>query len=97
MIKVFKMINGEEIISKATATELGYDLESPATIMIQQTESGNMGVGIAPYMPYATGSVLIHRTAIAAEGTPDIKMENEYNRVFGSGIQIASAGGIIGG
>ena len=92
-IKVFKMINGEEIISKVTSgSESGFWLEDPATIMLQPTQGGGMGVGIAPYMPYAQGKVYLYKTAIAAEGTPDIQMENEYNRVFGSGIQIVSAG-----
>jgi hypothetical protein len=38
-------------------------------------------------MPYATGNIQLHRQAIASSGTPDVKMENEYNRIFGSGIQ----------
>jgi hypothetical protein len=91
MIKVFKMISGEELISKVTdRTDVGYVLDSPAVIMMQQTETG-VGVGIAPYMPYATGDVTLYASAIASEGTPDVKMENEYNRIFGSGIQVVSA------
>lgn len=96
-VKVFRMINGEEVIAKVTGeTEACYDVKSPANIMLQPTESGAMGVGIAPYMPYATGDVTIRKNAIAAEATPDIKMENEYNRVFGSGIQIAPANALSG-
>jgi len=89
MIKVFKMINGEEIISKANETSFGYELDSPATIVMQQTPKG-MSVGLAPYMPYASGKVTLHRTAIMSEASPDMKMENEYNRIFGSGIEIAT-------
>lgn len=85
------MISGEELISKVTdRTDVGYVLDSPAVIMMQQTETG-VGVGIAPYMPYATGDVTLYASAIASEGTPDVKMENEYNRIFGSGIQVVSA------
>jgi hypothetical protein len=89
MIRVFKMISGEELISKVSDTGTGWELDSPAVIMIQQTEKG-VGVGLMPYMPYASGKVTLHRTAVASDGIPDVKMENEYNRIFGSGIQIAS-------
>jgi len=94
-VRVFKLINGEELISKSTECSGGYRLDKPAVIMIQQTEQG-VGVGVAPYMPYATGPVTLYTTAIAAEGLPDIKMENEYSRIFGSGIQLSSASTLAG-
>jgi hypothetical protein len=55
-----------------------------------------MGVGIAPYMPYAAGTIHLYKSAIAAESTPDQGMENEYNRIFGTGIQVVSAGALAG-
>ena len=90
MIKVFKMINGEELISESEPAGVGYTLENPASIVMQQTEKG-MGVAIAPYMPYAQGRVTLYATAIAAEAEPDDKMKHEYNRIFGSGIQVVPA------
>ena len=96
-IKVFKMINGEEIISKVTSgSEKGYFLEDPATIMLQQTGNGQMGVGIAPYMPYVAGKVFMNMSAIAAEGIPEDNMQKEYNRIFGVGIEIAPASVLAG-
>ena len=90
MIKVFKLINGEELISKVELTEAGYNLKDPAAIVIQQTEKG-VGVGLAPYMPYALSEITLNVTAVVSEASPNLNMENEYNRIFGSGIQIASA------
>jgi len=91
MIKVFKLINGEELISEVVNEAAnGFSLDAPASIMMQQTERG-MGVGVAQYMPYAHGKVFLYTHAIASEATPDPKMENEYRRVFGSGIQVVSA------
>jgi len=97
MIKVFKLISGEEIISKCEGMDQNkdYTLESPAAIMMQRTEQG-VGVGLAPYMPYASGRIKLHANAIASSADADLKMENEYNRLFGSGIQIAPAGSIAG-
>ena len=95
-IKVFKMINGEELICEVLeTTDTQYSVKSPANIMLQQTERG-MGVGIAPYMPYAGDKITINRSAIAAEGVPDQNMQNEYNRIFGSGIQVVSASALAG-
>jgi hypothetical protein len=95
--KVFKMINGEEIIGDVTAgSDVGYFLENPATIMVQQNEQGQVGVGLAPYMPYVEGKVYIYKTAIASEGEPEPKMAKEYNRIFGSGIEVVPASALAG-
>jgi hypothetical protein len=92
--KVYKLINGEEIIAEVfNYFSDTIELKNPATIVMQQTAQG-MGVGLAPYMPYAKGNINLYKQSIASEAEPDIKMENEYSRIFGSGIQIASAGAI---
>jgi hypothetical protein len=91
MIKVYKLINGEELIAEVFAHyDKHIELKSPAQIVMQQTKEG-VGVALAPYMPYASGNIELHRQAIASSATPDVKMENEYSRLFGSGIQIASS------
>jgi hypothetical protein len=91
-IKVFKLINGEELIAEIfNHYDRHIELKAPAQIVMQQTKDG-VGVALAPYMPYVTGNIDLHRHAIASSGIPDVKMENEYSRLFGSGIQIAAAG-----
>jgi hypothetical protein len=95
MIKVFKLISGEELISKCEMNGSDYLLDSPASIMMQRTEQG-VGVGLAPYMPYSSGKITLHSGSVASSADVDVKMENEYNRLFGSGIQIAPAGSIAG-
>jgi hypothetical protein len=91
-IKVFKLINGEELIGEIfNHYDRHIELKAPAQIVMQQTKDG-VGVALAPYMPYVTGNIDLHRHAIASSGIPDVKMENEYSRLFGSGIQIAAAG-----
>lgn len=96
-VKVFKLINGEELISEVFNTfGESFELKNPANIMLQQTGNGQMGVGIAPYMPYANGNVSLYKGAIAAEAEPDQSMINEYNRIFGSGIEVVSASALAG-
>lgn len=93
-VKVLKAINGEDIIANVKAdTDSGYKVEDPAVIMLQQSQDGNIGVSIAPFMPYAR-EVWINKNGIMAEGLPDVNLENEYNRLFGSGIVVAPAGSI---
>lgn len=95
-IKVFKMINGEELIAEIFNVYADYiELKAPAQIVMQQTKEG-VGVALAPYMPYATGNIELQKHAIASSGIPDVKMENEYNRLFGSGIEIAPASALAG-
>jgi hypothetical protein len=91
-VKIFKMINGEVIMADIVSEDFGqghYVVNEPALVMLQERDGG-MGVGIAPYMPYAEGKVKIRLNAIAAEADADQKLANEYNRLFGSGIVIAN-------
>jgi hypothetical protein len=94
-IKVFKLISGEELIAKVEVTGLGYTIESPATILMQQTKEG-VGLALMPYMPYAEGKMKLFSQSIATEATPSDNMVNEYNRLYGSGIQIAPASALAG-
>jgi hypothetical protein len=97
IVKVFKMINGEDIMGEVfnSPTMDPIELKNPSQIVLQRTETG-MGVALAPYMPFADGNVKIHKHAIASECIPDQNMVNEYNRIFGSGIQVAPASALAG-
>jgi len=90
------MISGEEIIGNIVSSDSSkYEIKNPAQIVLQRTETG-MAVAMAPYMPYADGNINLYSTAIAADCSPDIKLVNEYNKLFGSGIQIAPASALAG-
>jgi hypothetical protein len=95
-IMVFKTISGDELLADAEVTDIGYSLKDPAAIVMQQTERG-VGVALAPYMPYTDGAIALHKAGVAFVGTPNLQMENEYRRIFGSGIEIAPAGTIFTG
>jgi hypothetical protein len=95
-VKVYKLINGEEIISEIfNYYDQTIELKKPAQIVVQKNEHG-VGVGLAPYMPYVEGNVHLYRNAIASDGEPVEQLKNEYNRLFGSGIQIAPASALAG-
>lgn len=92
-VKVFKLINGEDLIAEVEESADFFIVKNPASIVMQQTERG-VGVALAPYMPYATGELTLYKTGLTACGIPELQMINEYSRIFGSGIQIAAAGSL---
>jgi hypothetical protein len=97
-ILVWKLISGEELIGDAVVEPSGADyivVKQPATIMMQRTEQG-VGIGLMPHMPYVEGDVKVYKASISSSGTPTQNMINEYNRLFGSGIQIAPASALAG-
>ena len=95
-VKVFKMINGEEIIGEVfNQYDRDIELKNPAQIMLQRTEQG-MGVALMPYMPYCDGNISFNKHSIVATGEPSKNMINEYNRIFGAGIQVAPASALAG-
>lgn len=91
-VKVYRLVTGEDIISEAEMTHEGLVLKNPAAIVVQQTQDGRVGAAFAPFAPFAKDNkILIYTSAIAGEMEVDVKMINEYNRIFGSGIVLAAA------
>jgi hypothetical protein len=91
-VKVYRLIGGEDIISDVEIDSKGYIFNNPAQIIMQQTQDGRVGAAFAPFAPYAKDNkVLIYKEFVIGEIELDVKMINEYNRIFGSGIIVASA------
>lgn len=93
-IMCFKLITGEEVISDVEIDQDVYNLSSPALVILQQNPDGRYGVGLAPFMTYAK-SIKLRSDSIVAEAEVDSQLENEYRRIFGSGIVVASAGSLL--
>ena len=68
-------------------------LKEPVVVIVQTTPQGPMA-GFSPYLDYAeefnTG-IAISMDNILCITTPSRALVNEYNKLFGSGIQIASS------
>jgi hypothetical protein len=94
-IKLIKFASGEEIIcTLVSETETTKSVKQAVTLVYRPQEGGKMTTGFAPHMPYSEGQITIHNTAI--QGIADVAQDvyNEYNRIFGSGIVVASANSI---
>lgn len=91
-VKVHRLNTGEEIIGEVTSeNDCHIELKNPANIVMQKTEQG-VGVGLVPWMAYAqSNKVTIFQSHVQATCEIDDQLRNEYSRIFGTGIQIASA------
>ena len=95
-VVVFKLVSGEEVIGEVFNTfDSTEEIQNPAIVMMQRTETG-MGVALMPYLPYCDGNISFHKNGIIAQGEPSQNMVNEYNRIFGAGIQVAPASALSG-
>ena len=68
-------------------------LKEPVQVVIQPTQQGPM-MGFSPFLDYAeefnTG-IAISMDDVLCITTPSRELVNQYNKMFGAGIQIASA------
>ena len=95
-VKALKLVSSEEVIGEVfNAFDSTEEIKNPAIVMMQRTETG-MGVALMPYLPYCDGNISFHKNGIIAQGEPSQNMVNEYNRIFGAGIQVAPASALSG-
>lgn len=94
MIKCLKISSGEEIVgSVAEETETHITLDNVASVLMMPGGQGGQQVqlGLAPFLPYSEdGKFKINKTFVMVDFEPNTDMINNYNRIFGSGIQIAT-------
>ena len=84
-----KLTTGEEII--CSEVQDGFYENIASIIMVPGQTGQQVGLGLAPFMPYIEETrVQIEDTKVICKGTPTKEMLNNYNRIYGSGIQIAS-------
>ena len=89
-IKVVKLISGEELIGDRNDDK--YIITNPV-VMIPVAKDQ---LGFSPWVPYVDEeAVQLKEQHIMTVLTPDNKLQNEYNRVYGSGLIVPDADKII--
>ena len=82
-IKIVRIVSGEELIgdwNKETNT-----ITSPVVMV----PLGKDQLGFQPWIPYSEDEAMTFKDQhIVVVLTPDTKLQNEYNRVFGSGLLV---------
>lgn len=85
-VRGFRLITGEIVLTQiADRNDKTIKLKDAAEMVVQEIEPGKAGVGLQPFIPYGK-DVELHISSIVAEFDLDSKVENEYNRIFGSGL-----------
>ncbi len=79
-----------DINDDKTATTV--TLKKPVQVIVQPTKDGPM-MGFAPFLDYAeefSTGIEISKADVLCVTTPSRELENQYNKIFGSNIEIAS-------
>lgn len=93
-IKCLKLVSGEELIGtfvEQSATHV--TLSDVSAVMMMPTQTpGQISLGLMPFLPYSEQNKFeIARDKIVVMFEPNIDMINNYNRKYGSGIQVVNS------
>ena len=89
-IKIVKMITSEELIGDWNGTTK--IITNPVVMVPVSKEQ----IGFTPWIPLAEEEeIQLKESHILTVVTPDTKLQNEYNRVFGSGLIVPETENIV--
>jgi len=82
-IKIIRIVSGEELIGDWN------DETKTITQPVVMVPLGKDQLGFQPWIPYSEDEEMtFNEQHIVVVLTPDNKLQNEYNRVFGSGLLV---------
>ena len=82
-IKIVRIVSGEELIGDWN------DETKTITQPVVMVPLGKDQLGFQPWIPYSEEEEMTFKEQhIIVVLTPDTKLQNEYNRVFGSGLLV---------
>ena len=94
MINCYQLMNGQDIIGEVVSEDAGeIEVRNPAAIHMVPSQSGGnqFGIALMPFLPYAEFSkIKIQKDKVAIVFEPAVDLRNNYNKLFGSGIEIAN-------
>lgn len=91
MIKIVKLISGEELVGDVTMDATKLNINTPAMIQLMphRTDPNQFMVGLIPYAQYTKShAVEMDRSHILWVEEPVEDLYNNYNTMFGTGIQL---------
>ena len=92
MIKIVKLITGEELIADTSTDSNGITLKQPCAIQLMpsRNDPGQTMMGLIPYASYTEDfKVTVSLDKVIWQEIPSREIYNQYNTAFGSGIQLA--------
>ena len=93
-IKLYTLKTNHTLLGEiVNENAISVTIKFPVQVVMQPTREGNV-LGFSPFVEYSeefkTG-INILKSDILTTTTPIRELENQYNQIFGSGIEIASA------
>tara|TARA_B110000285_G_C14935481_1_gene519358 strand:- start:548 stop:826 length:279 start_codon:yes stop_codon:yes gene_type:complete len=89
-IKIVRIISGEELVGEWNETTL---VITNPVIMVPVSKDQ---IGFAPWLPLSDDEdIQLKEQHILTVVTPEDKLQNEYNRVYGSGLIMPGDGSIL--
>ena len=91
MIKILKLVTGEEIIGQLKYAETKIEVTRPCAVMLISSKStpDQHSMALIPYAGYAKDhTITIDRTSVIWEADLEDSVYNQYQSIFGSGIEI---------
>lgn len=95
-VTCIRFVGSEEIMGDIVSeTETTITVRDPAVIMMVPNSNGQMQLGMLPWLPYSDQRDFeIVADKVVTRHKPSVELLNRYNSIFGSGIEIVSAGAI---
>ena len=92
MIKILKLVTGEELVGDCHTSDITVTVSKPCIIQIVPSRSNpeQPMMALIPYAAYTKDHCIdISVESIIWSEEPVKELYNQYNNVFGSGIQLA--------
>lgn len=97
-VKCIRLPAGEEVIGEVVAeNDKTITIRTPASVLLVpgQGASSQVSIALMPWLPYSDDdSFDISKDKVLTMHNPSVELVNNYSRMFGTGIQIATAGSI---
>lgn len=93
MIKIVKLISGEEIIGEILENEEVTTVKKPCVLQIipSRTNPEQPAMGLFPYASYVKDhTISLKNKDIIWKEDPVKELYNQYNSVFGNGLVVSS-------
>lgn len=93
MIKIIKIITGEEIIGEVSENSDTITIKKPCILQIIPSRSNpeQPAMGLFPYASYVDNhSITLKNQDIIWKEDPVKELYNQYNSVFGNGLVVSS-------
>lgn len=92
MIKIVKIITGEEIIGDVSSSDDSLSIDRPCVLqLVPSRTSDQPSMALIPYAPYTKNhKISIKVTNVIWVEEPLEDLYNHYNSIFGSGIVVAN-------